>query len=119
MAQSIKDTSDLASPVAFTFTPPLEHVFAPNVVRNRASVLQTALTDIDTTLQLFQVYPHLQVDFQFILTADGHLGHVDLDRLFEVELTAPAWQSKFFQHAVPSLQHFKQQLVAILGASLE
>jgi hypothetical protein len=66
--------------------------------------------DLRITQSILENYPLFAVDFQFLVTRDGHLYHLDLDRLFDADLNPPQWKNKFYQHVKPSLQILERQI---------
>ena len=48
------------------------------------------------------------MDLQFLIDNTGHIYHLDLDRLFELDWHPTAWPNKFYQAAPNSLKHLKR-----------
>jgi len=78
---------------------------------NHAAFVQNFLADLEVTLQLIQEVPAFKVDFQCIITAEGFIYHLDLDRLFETVLLEAGWRHKWDPHVLPALQELRQKVV--------
>uniref|UniRef100_A0A7S3L459 Uncharacterized protein n=1 Tax=Amphora coffeiformis TaxID=265554 RepID=A0A7S3L459_9STRA len=100
------DTELTLSPFLPDFVPTIE---------NATNFKGNLLTDIDATIRLLQDFPNLQVDLQFIISPDGFVFHIDLDRLFDVDLHPHQWRNKFHQTAIPSLHNLKQHVDTLLS----
>lgn len=67
--------------------------------------------DLDITIQLIHEIPTFKVDFQCIITTDGYIYHLDLDRLYEAELLDAGWRHKWDPHVLPALEELRRTIV--------
>ena len=82
----------------FTLSPSLSD-FVPTL-ENATTFRANLLTDMHASIQLLQKYPNLQVDLQFIISPNGYMFHIDLDRFFDVDLHPHPWRNKLMESPV-------------------
>lgn len=78
---------------------------------NHTDFVQHFVDDLDVALQLIQEIPTFKVDFQCIITTDGYVYHLDLDRLYEAELLDAGWRHKWDPHVLPALEELRRIIV--------
>lgn len=77
--------------------------------------IATALHHLDQMIRLVQDEPAWAVDLQFLITTNGTLYHLDLDRLWEpAELNPPGWREKYQpQNAMAALNALRNQVASL------